>query len=123
MTRPDPISRLAARAALYGLPASRRERLAEATLALALAAARRLATSGTPHLRGCDIRPAAVDASAWCMGDGLHRYDPARASWRAFVGKAVRREAGRIRNDEARQEDIRRKMAQEAGDDGDVSHF
>lgn len=105
MTRPDPISRLAARAALYGLPASRREALAEQTLRLASAAAVRLARAG--DVRWCDVDCIAVDAAAWCMGDGLRRYQRTHSAWSTYVFAAVRREAERVRADEARLARVR----------------
>lgn len=108
MTRPSPISRLAHRCAMFGCPASLRESLAEQTLRLASAAAVRLARAG--ELRWCDVDCVAVDAAAWCMGDGLRRYRRTRSAWSTYVSAAVRREAARIQDDGRRMEAIRRRM-------------
>lgn len=108
----DPISRLARRCAYHSTPALR-ERLAEDTLRLAMAAA--VALARTRRLRWCDVDCAATDAAAWCMGDGLRRYDPALCAWATYVSAACRREAGRIRDDEARMAEVRRRLARGDG--------
>lgn len=120
MTRPSPISRLAHRCAMFGCPASLRESLAEQTLRLASAAAVRLARAG--ELRWCDADCVAVDAAAWCMGDGLRRYRRTRSAWSTYVSAAVRREAARVVAEEARVARLRREIARRQGEDGD-SHF
>ena len=105
MTRPSPISRLAHRCAMFGCPASLRESLAEQTLRLASAAAVRLALAG--EARWCDADCIAVDAAAWCMGDGLRRYRRTRSAWSTYVSAAVRREAERMSAEEARLARVR----------------
>ena len=103
MTAPrDPLTRLAllCRDGHHSTPL-RRERLAVQTLALACAVALDMCRMG--WLRLCDIDSAATDASAWCLGKGLRRFDPSVARWSTFVSHAVRREARRIAAEEARQ--------------------
>lgn len=109
---PDPLTRLARRCAYHSTSALR-DRLAEDTLRLAMAAA--VALARTRRLRWCDVDCAATDAAAWCMGPGRRRFDPSLARWATFVSKAVRREAGRIRDDEDRMAEVRRRLAREDG--------
>ena len=122
MTAPrDPLTRLAllCRDGHHSTPL-RRERLAVQTLALACAVALDMCRRG--WLRFCDIDSAATDASAWCLGKGLRRFDPSIARWSTFVSHAVRREARRIAVEEARQARLRREIARRKGGSGD-SHF
>ena len=122
MTAPrDPLTRLAllCRDGHHSTPL-RRERLAVQTLALACAVALDMCRRGWLWL--CDADSAATDASAWCLGKGLRRFDPSIARWSTFVSHAVRREARRIAAEEARQARLRREIARRRGGSGD-SHF
>ena len=122
MTAPrDPLTRLAllCRDGHHSTPL-RRERLAAQTLAMACAVALDMCSRG--WLRLCDVDSAATDASAWCLGKGLRRFDPDIARWSTFVSHAVRREARRIAAEEARQARLRREIARRRGGSGD-SHF
>ena len=106
---PDPLTRLAllCRDGHHSTPI-RRERLAIQTLALACTAARDMCSRG--WLRLCDVDCAATDASAWCLGEGLRRFDPSIARWSTFVSNAVRREARRIAAEEARQVRLKKNL-------------
>ena len=112
----DPISRLARRCAYHSTSALR-ERLAEDTLRLAMAAA--VALARTRRLRWCDVDCAATDASAWCLGEGLRRFDPSLARWSTFVSNAVRREARRIAAEEARMARLRRNLKDNKTEEND----
>ena len=113
----DPLTRLAllCRDGHHSTPL-RRERLATQTLVLACAVALDMCRRG--WLRICDADSVATDASAWCLGGGLRKFDPSIARWSTFVSLAVRREARWIAVDEARQAKLRREARRIASEEG-----
>lgn len=121
MTAPrDPLTRLALLCHRHSNP-QRRALLAEQTLKIAFAVARLM--SRRRWIRRCDVSCVAVDAAAWCLGEGRRFFVHGTARWSTFVALTVRREAARIIDDEARQARIRREIARRlGGGDGD-SHF
>ena len=113
---PDQLTRLAMLCRRHSNP-QRRALLADQTLRLAVSCAKGMCRRR--WVRPCDVMCVANDAAAWCLGDGFRVFDGLRARWSTFVSLAVRREAARIIDDEARQARIRREIARRRGGDGD----